>query len=134
VTRKGDKINIGIKQRSSIESELMAISDAIEACGHLAGAEIYLYGEYPPWTPSLDSVTLNLVKTVYHELFGEEPKIKAIHAGVECALLGDTFPGMDMVSIGSTVINAHSPDERVLVPSVAKHWKLITAVLDKIGA
>lgn len=86
---------------------------------------------YPGWKPNLDSKIMNLSRTVYKELFGSEPKIEAIHAGLECGILGDKYPGIDMVSFGPTITGAHSPDEGVEIKTVEKFYDLLKGVLSK---
>jgi len=126
------KIKIGTSQRSSVSTEIIDIANQVKACGLLAGAEVTQGAGYPGWTPNMDSEILRIMKETYKELFGEEPEVKAIHAGLECGIISEKYPGLDIVSFGPTIIGAHSPDERVFIPSVEKFWKLITEVFNKI--
>jgi len=125
-------LKIGTSQRSSVKSEINDIANQVKACGVLAGAKVKQGAGYPGWTPNMDSEILKLMKATYKELFGEVPEVKAVHAGLECGIIGEKFPGLDMISYGPTIIGAHSPDERVNIKSVEKFWKLLTGVLKKL--
>ncbi len=129
----GDEVVIGTSTRSSIASALQALRDRIRAVGELAGAVVEEGTPYPGWKPNLDSKVLSIVKEVHKREFGAEPELKAIHAGLECGIIGEKFPGMDMVSIGPWIEHPHSPEERVNVPSVESFWKLLTAVLAELA-
>ena len=126
------KAVIGTSTRSSIASALHALSARITAAAELAGAEVEEEAPYPGWKPNLDSEILALVKKVHKREFGEEPEMKAIHAGLECGIIGEKFSGMDMVSFGPWIEHPHSPDERVNIPSVETFWKLLKAVLEEV--
>ncbi|MBD3179585.1 MAG: beta-Ala-His dipeptidase [Candidatus Latescibacteria bacterium] len=128
------KAVIGTSTRSSIASALHALSDRITAVAKLAGAEVEEEAPYPGWKPNLQSKILALVKKVHKREFGEEPEMKAIHAGLECGIIGEKFSGMDMVSFGPWIEHPHSPDERVNIPSVETFWKLLKAVLKEVAA
>ncbi len=127
------KAVIGTSTRSSIASALHALSARITAAAELAGAEVEEEAPYPGWKPNLDSKILALVKKVHKQEFGEEPEMKAIHAGLECGIIGEKFSGMDMVSFGPWIEHPHSPDERVNIPSVETFWKLLKAVLEEVA-
>lgn len=124
---------IGTSTRSSIITALNALSARIGAVGRLAGAEVEEEAPYPGWMPDLDSRILGVVKDVHKREFGEEPEMKAIHAGLECGIIGEKFPGMDMVSFGPWIEHPHSPEERINIPSVESFWKLLTAVLEEMA-
>ena len=96
------------------------------------GASVVQNGDYPGWQPNMDSQLLKVSKEVYYELNSSEPKIKAIHAGLETGLLGAKYPGLDMISFGPTIEGAHSPDERVSISSVQKFWKFLLEILKNI--
>lgn len=118
--------------RSSVNS---AKSDLVEMMGsifELAGAEVVFEGEYPGWKPNPDSPILKTMQQVYNNRFGKIPEIKAIHAGLECGLLGAVYPNWDMISFGPTIRSPHSPDEKVNVPSVDKFWIYLTETLKNI--
>ena len=87
-------------------------------------------GEYPPWTPNLQSVLLKRCQEVYASISGLPPVIQSLHAGLECALIGDKYEGMDMISFGPTMEDPHSPNERLFIPSIAKVWDFMVALLE----
>jgi len=119
-------------QRSSVSSRLDEICEMVFAVGKLVNAEIRQGNGYPAWEPNPDSPTLKLAKQVHQELFGKEPEVKAIHAGLETGIIGAKFSGMDMISFGPTIQGAHSPDERVQISTVEKFWKFLTTILERI--
>jgi dipeptidase D len=131
---EGQGFVIATSQRSSVATDLVAASDSVAAAGRLAGAHVHHDEGYPGWTPDPDSRVLGLAKAVYPSLFGREPKVTAIHAGLECGIIGDRFEGMDMISFGPTITGAHSPDERVEISSVKPFWDLLVAILGRIDA
>ena len=118
--------------RSSVDSAKEATAWKIAAVFHLIGAEVTMTGGYPGWNPNMKSPVLKVVTDVYSKLFGTEPEVKAIHAGLECAIIGGTYPNLDMVSFGPTIKFPHSPDEKVNIPSVAKFWDFIVETLKNI--
>ena len=122
ITSDEGAIVISTSQRSSVATELVTASDTVAAAGRLAGAHVHHGEGYPGWKPNPDSPVLGQAKAVYPSLFGKEPNVTAIHAGLECGIIGDRFPGMDMISFGPTITGAHSPDERVDVSSVKRFW------------
>jgi len=134
ISTGGDEIVIGLSTRSSIASALKALRERIRSTAELAGASVEENEPYPGWKPNLESKLLAVVKAVHLREFGAEPQMKAIHAGLECGIIGEKFPGMDMISIGPWIEHPHSPDERVNMPSVEKFWKLLKAVLAELAA
>ncbi len=126
-------VEVGTLARSSSESCKDAACEQIASVGRLAGAEVVSANDYPGWEPNLDSPVLATCRGVYEKLFGEVPKVTAIHAGLECGLIGKIVGDMDMISFGPTITGAHSPEERVYVDSVAKSWKYLTAVLAELA-
>ncbi len=129
----GNNLRIGTSQRSSFESAKNNITATVSSIFSLAGAEVKIGDGYPGWTPNMDSQLLKISKDVYKQLFESEPEIKAIHAGLETGLLGAKYPGLDMISFGPTIQGAHSPDERVSIPDVAKFYKLLKGMLKKLA-
>ena len=115
--------------RSSIDSSKMDMAEQMRNVFELAGAKVTFDGAYSGWKPNMDSAILAEMKKVYKKLYGKEPAVMAIHAGLECGILGAKYPNWDMVSCGPTLCSPHSPDERVYVPSVAKFWDFIVEVL-----
>jgi len=126
------KIEIVTSQRSSVMSRLHALTWRIEAIARLAGAHAVSGGGYPSWQPNLQSPLLARCKDVYRKLFGREPHVEAIHAGLECGIIGDKKPGMDMISFGPTLKNPHSPDEKIHVESIGKIWDFLMELLKSL--
>jgi dipeptidase D len=99
----------------------------------LGGAEFETSDGYPGWKPNLDSEILKIAKATYQSLYGKEPEVKAIHAGLECGIIGERFPGMDMVSFGPTLQGVHSPDEKLYIDTVVKFWNYLLAILKNVN-
>ncbi|RIH63853.1 aminoacyl-histidine dipeptidase [Mariniphaga sediminis] len=118
--------------RSSVDSAKEDLASRIKAVFELAGAKVTFSGSYPGWKPNMDSAILKTMQEVYHEKFGKIPEIKAIHAGLECGILGGKYPGWDMISFGPTIRFPHSPDEKVNVETVQKFWDFMKATLENI--
>ena len=127
-------IEVGTSQRSSVESRKFDIVNMVSAVFDLAGAELKHSDGYPGWQPNTDSQILRLSKEVHKELYGKEPEVKAIHAGLECGLFLEKYPNLDMISIGPDMRDAHSPDERVRIPSVANFWEYLKGILKSVPA
>ncbi len=123
-------ISVKTLLRSSIDSTKMALAEQLRACFELAGAKVTLTGGYSGWQPNMASPILKTMKEVYKKLYKKEPAVMAIHAGLECGILGGKYPNWDMVSCGPTLKSPHSPDERAFVPSVEKWWNFLVAVLE----
>ncbi len=126
---KGGKAEVKCLMRSSVDSAKIVYSEALRAVFELAGAEVKLSGGYPGWKPNMDSAILKTMKAVYKKLYGNEPKVMAIHAGLECGILGGTYPEWDMISCGPTIRSPHSPDERVNIKTVGMWWNYIVEIL-----
>ncbi len=133
VSVEDGQILIGCLTRSSVNSAKMDLATSLQATFELAGFETTLAGDYPGWNPNPDSAILKVMKNKYTNMFGEEPKVVACHAGLECGILGKNYPNMDMVSFGPTIKGAHSPDERVRISSVQKFWKFLQEILKDIS-
>jgi dipeptidase D len=133
VVQRGGHLVIGMSSRSSVESALAALRQRIRATGELAGAAVEEGNGYPGWKPNLDSHLLEVVKRLHAKVLGAEPEIKAIHAGLECGLIGEKVSGMDMISIGPQIEFPHSPDERVKIDSVGRFYDLLTATLEELA-
>ena len=118
--------------RSSVDSAKADLAEKMRCVFELAGASFVTFGGYPGWTPVPTSPVIGLLNDVYHKLFGKDMKVMAIHAGLECALLGAKYPNWDMVSLGPTLLHPHSPDERVKIDTVDKCWKFLVALLETI--
>ncbi|MDH7517412.1 MAG: aminoacyl-histidine dipeptidase [Candidatus Thermoplasmatota archaeon] len=118
--------------RSSIKSALQNLRDRIRAISELSGAKVTEETPYPGWKPNLDSKILKLSKKIFKEMYGAEPKVEAIHAGLECGIIGEKFPSMDMISIGPTLKYPHSPEEQLHVSTVEKFYKYLLKILENI--
>lgn len=118
--------------RSSLGSALEASRASLRALHLLAGADVELNDAYPGWQPDLSSTTLAVAQAVHERMFGHSAEIKAVHAGLECGLLGQHYPGLDMISIGPDILGAHSPDERVSVPSTARFYDYLKVLLQTL--
>ncbi|MBR4479622.1 MAG: aminoacyl-histidine dipeptidase [Bacteroidales bacterium] len=118
--------------RSSVDSGKEFLATKLESVFELAGAKVTFEGGYSGWAPNSASPILHTMKKVYNDLYGKEPLVMAIHAGLECGILGGIYPDWDMVSCGPTLLSPHSPDERANIPSVQKAWDFLKAVLENI--
>lgn len=118
--------------RSSVDTAKFALADRLAGVFALAGCKTQFSGSYSGWAPNPSSEILALMKKVYKDLYGKTPKVMAIHAGLECGILSGAYPHWDMVSFGPTLMSPHSPDERAYIPSVAKSWEFLKAVLENI--
>ena len=123
---------IKILVRSSSESRKDAICSSLESVFALAGAKVEESAPYNGWQPNIDSPILHVMRSTYMNLFGKEPAVKVMHAGLECGIIQGSYPQMDMVSIGPDLEHPHSPDERVNIASVQKTWDFIVATLANI--
>lgn len=126
-------IVVSTSQRSSVESSKEDIVAQVRSVFSLAGAIVEHSDGYPGWKPNLNSNILSISKNVYKNLFGKEPEVKAIHAGLECGIIGERFPGMDMISMGPTLEAVHSPDEKIYIKTVEKFWKYLLEILKNIN-
>ncbi len=127
-----EEVEITTSQRSSIESKKEDIVNMVKSTFHLAGASAESSDGYPGWTPNPDSEIVAVTQNLYEKLFKEKPEVLAIHAGLECGLIGDKYPGLDMISFGPTIKGAHSPDEKIEIASVEKFWDLTLEILKNI--
>ena len=129
---KENTIVIGMSSRSPMKSALQDMRDRIRAIAVLAGAKVTEGTPYPGWKPDLQSKILALSKKTFKDMFKAEPKIEAIHAGLECGIIGEKFPGMDMVSIGPTLKNPHSPEEQLHISTVEKFYRYLLKILESV--
>ncbi len=127
-----EEVEITTSQRSSVESKKEDIVNMVKSTFHLAGASAESSDGYPGWTPNPNSEIVSVSENLYEKLFKEKPEVLAIHAGLECGLIGDKYPGLDMISFGPTIKGAHSPDERIEIESVQKFWDLTLEILKNI--
>ena len=133
VPTNGD-LRIGLSSRSSVASALTALRQKIRAAAALSGASVEEDPGYPGWKPDLESEILGIVQSVHRRELGSDPKIEAVHAGLECGLIGEMIPGMDMISIGPNIEYPHSPNERVNIKSVGNFYKLLLATLVELAS
>ena len=133
ISIKDGEALISMSTRSSIKSALQDFRDRIHAVADLSGAKIEEDTPYPGWKPNLDSQILKLSKKIFKDMYGDEPKVEAIHAGLECGIIGEKFPGMDMISIGPTIKYPHSPEEQVHVSTVDKTYKYVLKILELVN-
>jgi dipeptidase D len=127
-------IKVACLMRSSVDSARAQLGSRMDSVFTLAGAKVVLKGGYPGWKPNMESPILKTMLQVYNDKFGRVPEIKAIHAGLECGILGGTYPNWDMISFGPTIRFPHSPDEKVNIESVAKFWDYLVETLKNIPA
>jgi len=127
---KNDTLQILTSQRSLTKSRLDEITASISAIAALAGADTRCDSEYPPWTPDMQSVLLERCQKVYQQVFDRQAEIKSVHAGLECAIIGDKYEGTDMISFGPDLRDPHSPNEMLYIPSLEKIWQFMVALLE----
>jgi len=132
VNTKGDVVEIVTSQRSAIESSMLAASCMVATVCGLAGFEVEHGGKYPGWKPEPNSDIVRKLQEVHKKLFGEPAKLIAMHAGLECGVIGEKYPGMQMVSFGPTIVDPHSPNERVQISSVESFWNYLKLVLESL--
>ena len=133
VATEGDTVSLATSQRSSVASEKEEIAGTVQTILALCGAEVARGDGYPGWKPNMGSPTLARALATYDSLFGKKPEVKAIHAGLECGLIGEKYPGMDMISFGPTMKEVHSPQERIYVDTVPRFWTFLTALLKALA-
>ncbi|HWR35424.1 MAG TPA: aminoacyl-histidine dipeptidase [Clostridia bacterium] len=132
VSFKDGSVEIGTSQRSAIESSKQAAGSMVETVCRLGGFEVEHSGGYSGWKPEPTSEIVRKLQAVYEEIFGEPAKLVAMHAGLECGVIGEKHAGMQMVSFGPEIKDPHSPNERVQISSVEPFWKYLTAVLERL--
>jgi dipeptidase D len=123
------QIHICTSQRSSVESAKMAAAQKIEATFRLIGAHVSHSDGYPGWTPNPESRVLKVGVETYKRMFGHDPIVRAIHAGLECGLIGEKYPQMDMISYGPTLRGVHAPGEKIEIRTVEMFWNLTLEIL-----
>jgi len=133
VVVKDGALVVGLSSRSSVDSALRALRQSIRATATLAGARVEEGNGYPGWKPNLQSPILGVLKQVHVDMLGKEPEIKAIHAGLECGIIGEKVAGMDMISLGPQIEFPHSPDEKVKIDSVGRFYELLAVTLEKLA-
>jgi dipeptidase D len=132
VKTSNDSVTVSTSQRSSLNSARYYAASRIESLFKLAGAQVTHESEYPGWKPNVNSKLLEISRQAYKRLFGYEPIVRAIHAGLECGLFLDKYPDLDMVSFGPTLRGVHAPGEKLEIASVEKFWKLLVEILKNL--
>jgi dipeptidase D len=128
-----NKIVLETSQRSSVASEIDEIVQTVATILELSGAKVVQDSGYPGWKPNLESPILKVAKSTYQQLYGKQPGVQAVHAGLECGIIGEKYPGMDMISFGPTLEGVHSPDEKMHIDSVQKFWDYLLAILKNVS-
>lgn len=129
---KDGHITIACLTRSSVESSKWDLANMLRATFELTGCEVAFSGDYPGWKPNMDSAILKVLDSLYEKMNGQKAHVAACHAGLECGILGQNYPEMDMISFGPNIKGAHSPDERAQISSVQKYWKFVLEILKQI--
>jgi dipeptidase D len=132
IATKGDTIEIVTSQRSAIESSRNAAARMVGTALKQAGFEIEHAGAYPGWKPEPESEIVLKLQEAHQQAFGEPAKLIAMHAGLECGVIGERYPGMEMVSFGPTIVSPHSPGEKVQISTVESFWKFLRTALERI--
>ena len=132
VVSDGSSVKLQSLLRSSVNSEKEALGEAFEALFTLAGAEVELSGSYNGWNPNMESPILKAMTASYEQLYGKRPAVTAIHAGLECGIIGSQYPALDMISFGPTICYPHSPDEKVEIASVEKFYDFLVQTLRNV--
>ncbi len=133
VTIANGSLTVQCLTRSSVESSKMDLTNKLRATFELIGCEVEASGSYPGWTPNTDSEILRVLDNLYQQMNnGEKANVAACHAGLECGILGQNYPNMDMISFGPTIKGAHSPDERASISSAQKYWDFVLEILKNI--
>ncbi len=125
-------IEVATSQRSSVASEIDEIAEVVRTIFEMGGAQAASGHGYPAWKPNLNSEILRITRSTYASLYGKEPEVKAIHAGLECGIIGEKYPGMDMVSFGPTLAGVHTPEEKIYIDTVERFWQLLLTILKSI--
>ncbi len=127
-----EAVKVLTSQRSSVVTKLNALTSRVESVARLGGGEGYSSDGYPPWQPNMDSPLLARSIKLYEKMFNKKPVVEVIHAGLECGIIGDKNPGMDMISIGPDLRNPHSPDEKIHTGAIGKVWDFMTELLKEL--
>lgn len=125
-------LTLATSQRSLAATNMADMVATVRTILELGGAEVTGTNPYPGWKPNMESTILRVAKDTYRDMYGREPKVEAIHAGLECGIIGEKVPGMDMVSLGPTITGAHSPEERVEIAAVSQVWDYLLAILQRV--
>ncbi len=132
IETRDNEVFVLTSQRSSVETEKIDMANMVRCAFELGGAEVKQGEGYPAWQPNVNSEILNLAKDLFVKMYGKEPVIEAIHAGLECGLIGEKYPGIDMLSFGPNLKDVHSPDEKIQISTVEKAWNLLKEIIQNI--
>ncbi|HNG89508.1 MAG TPA: M20/M25/M40 family metallo-hydrolase, partial [Saprospiraceae bacterium] len=132
IEMQGGTFSCGTLQRSAIESGKADVAAAVRAPFDLIGAKIETANGYPGWKPNPNSALLRKMEGIYARMFGQNPHVEACHAGLECGIIREAYPGLDMISFGPNIQFAHSPDEQASIPSFQKFWGFLLEVLGRL--
>jgi len=129
---KDGEYSIQCLTRSSVDSEKLDLANALKSTFELMGARVEFKGAYPGWTPNPEASIVKIMSDLYKELYKESALVSAVHAGLECGILGANYPDVEMISFGPNIKGAHSPDEKVQISSVQKFWTFFLETLKRI--
>jgi dipeptidase D len=132
VSTNDDDVMLETSQRSPIESSKLAAAEMVSTIFRMAHFEVTHSGGYPGWKPEPASDIVRLCKTVHQETLGTVPELVAMHAGLECGVIGEKYPGMQLISFGPHIVDVHSPSERLKISSVAPFWAFLTGLLERL--
>ncbi len=133
ISTEADAVTLATSQRSSVASEITEIAQTVRHVFELGGAAVSQGDGYPGWKPNMQSRVLKTALATYASLYGKEPAVKAIHAGLECGIIGEKYPGIDMISFGPTLRGVHSPDEKIYIDTVPRFWGFLSGLLAAIA-
>ena len=133
ISTKGKKVELSTSQRSSVASEIAEIAHTVRVIFEMGGAEVRQGDGYPGWKPNMQSAVLKTAKDTYQQIFGKVPDVRAVHAGLECGIIGEKYPGIDMVSFGPTLEGVHSPDEKIHIDTVPKFYRYLLGILKNVA-
>lgn len=129
ISDTGSALEVKMLLRSSDDAEKATVAGLYKSLFSLYGAKVELTGSYPGWKPQYDSEILSVTESSYQKIFGKSAKVMVVHAGLECGIIGSTYPRLDMVSFGPTIKHPHSPDEKVHIQSVLNFWNLLSTIV-----
>jgi dipeptidase D len=132
VSTSGDEVQVETSQRSAIESSKQDAGRIVSQVFRLAGFEVKNSGGYPGWKPEPTSDIVRKSKAVHQEILGADPGLVAMHAGLECGVIGEKHAGMQLISFGPHIVDVHSPSERLKISSVAPFWRFLTGLLERL--
>jgi dipeptidase D len=132
VSTSAQEVEIATSQRSSIETSKRAAARMVSSIFRLAGFEMEQSGDYPGWKPEPASDIVRTAQAVHEDLLRKKPELIAMHAGLECGVIGEKYPGMQMISFGPHIVDVHSPSERIKISSVGPFYKLLTGLLERL--